>query len=738
MAIEEGRVEYRGRAFQQDAEAAMNGDVVRALIELITNADDAYRGSEGSIEIVVGPSSDVTDDPVLAKDLPVALAVHDAARGLPAEGLKKCFAVLGGENRQFMDGEHVRGLLGRGAKDVAGMGQVRFESIHNGLYSSFVLDNSGGWKLLAADRPPRAEDWDRLRLKPGAAGLTATMLVKKAYRVPPQRDLAEKIRDHVQLRKLVGRRQVILEDHRKALPAIVIDPRVEVGETIIESSLPLGGGYGNVTLSLRKLPKKQTKPLSDYSEHGIVVSGQTASYMNTLFGQHGRPESGWLAGELVCPQIEELVRQYDDGNDDGEEASAENPLRLVSRDRDGLVETHPFYQELSAAVIRVLLPVLDELAKNETSGHKPGDKLARALSVAQKALLSPLRQAMQEIDEEPPVGPGVGPEVQPELMVVPPRLILRVGEERTLSVRIAGEEGLAFTAEVSAGSPQDVVEVHSISHEFKKHPRLDAVTSTFGIRAGSELGDTQITVTAGERTAFVSVSVAPEPDVPDTPITELTFERGTYRVAPEKARNLRILAPVEWAGEAVQIEVPTGPVTLPNSTCMLKASDDGRSAECTVRVVATKVLGKAHVLARGPQDSAAEAWIHIEERPVGQGLSLELQILDQESKNRRAYAQLLEGTVIVRVFGGHPTLKNVLGTYDVGAAKFSKEDDPVARAVLAEVVGLELASWLVEREANRRPELGWDPSRVISKQQERASRFVSVAQSALEERNAGE
>ena len=127
--------------------------------------------------------------------------------------------------------------------------------------------------------------------------------------------------------------------------------------------------------------------------------------------------------------------------------------------------------------------------------------------------------------------------------------------------------------------------------------------------------------------------------------------------------------------------------------------------------------------------------MHVEERPPAQGLDLDLQLLDQESKNRRAYAQLLEGTVTVRVFGGHPTLKSVLGAYDVAAGRFSKEDDAVARAVLAEVVGLELASWLVEREANRRPELSWDPSRVISKQQERASRFVSVAQKALEERS---
>ena len=37
-----GKLDYTKRGFQMDAEDAMQGDVVRALIELITNADDAY------------------------------------------------------------------------------------------------------------------------------------------------------------------------------------------------------------------------------------------------------------------------------------------------------------------------------------------------------------------------------------------------------------------------------------------------------------------------------------------------------------------------------------------------------------------------------------------------------------------------------------------------------------------------------------------------------------------------
>ena len=51
MKPETGRVSYGGRAFHQDASEAMRGDIVRALIETITNADDAYGEKSGKIRI---------------------------------------------------------------------------------------------------------------------------------------------------------------------------------------------------------------------------------------------------------------------------------------------------------------------------------------------------------------------------------------------------------------------------------------------------------------------------------------------------------------------------------------------------------------------------------------------------------------------------------------------------------------------------------------------------------------
>ena len=44
---DQGKLVYTTRAFLDEARDAMRGDVLRALIELITNADDAYNGKGG-------------------------------------------------------------------------------------------------------------------------------------------------------------------------------------------------------------------------------------------------------------------------------------------------------------------------------------------------------------------------------------------------------------------------------------------------------------------------------------------------------------------------------------------------------------------------------------------------------------------------------------------------------------------------------------------------------------------
>ena len=140
MATETGKIRYEARAFQQDAQLAMSGDPLKALIELITNADDAYERKTQTSEIEQGTITIIYSK---TKNDGAFLSVIDQALGLDHEGMKKCFSVLGGEQSGFKEGQKVRGLLGRGAKDTAVFGTTIFETIQNNVYNRFELNRDG-------------------------------------------------------------------------------------------------------------------------------------------------------------------------------------------------------------------------------------------------------------------------------------------------------------------------------------------------------------------------------------------------------------------------------------------------------------------------------------------------------------------------------------------------------------------------------------------------------------------
>jgi hypothetical protein len=137
----EGTVQYSGRAFHQDATDAMRGDIVRGLIELITNSDDAYADLDdnrcGKIVVEVEHR----------RNQPWRVVVRDRASGMSAETLEQRLTRLGGRTSGFESGQDRRGNLGRGAKDLAAFGDVTFSSIHEGRFSQLILHSNSTWKL---------------------------------------------------------------------------------------------------------------------------------------------------------------------------------------------------------------------------------------------------------------------------------------------------------------------------------------------------------------------------------------------------------------------------------------------------------------------------------------------------------------------------------------------------------------------------------------------------------------
>ena len=103
------RLRYTGRAFRQDADQAMRGDILRGLVEAITNADDAYGDAAGPILVQVSRVQGQT----------WSVSVLDHACGIPLDEMENRLATIGGRTSGHERGARVRGNRGRGAKDLA-------------------------------------------------------------------------------------------------------------------------------------------------------------------------------------------------------------------------------------------------------------------------------------------------------------------------------------------------------------------------------------------------------------------------------------------------------------------------------------------------------------------------------------------------------------------------------------------------------------------------------------------
>ncbi len=368
------RVIYGSRAFNQDAQAAMKSDIVRALIELITNADDAYgQTASGKIRVEVEHR----------RKTPWKVVVRDRACGMRMDKMRKAFGQLGGRTSGFETGQAVRGNLGRGAKDVAAFGPVRFESICEDYYSEMVLEPDGTY-----DDPVerRVTDDDRKRLGiPRGSGTVVTITADSRFTCPQHSPLVDKLSKHYQLRGINSdaRRELTLVDVnsgdsdsiRYGLPSLV-------EEVACDIEVP---GYDAVaSLRILRLPERAENPSSDpFRPEGILIMGNRAIYENTLFSFESNIHGHSFTGSLTCPAIDALARSYDDLESQNQQHTADNPTPIITRTREGLEHDHPFYKALLDSVE----PHLARLVRAEEKRPKRSRR-TRVLGCAEHSIRS--------------------------------------------------------------------------------------------------------------------------------------------------------------------------------------------------------------------------------------------------------------------------------------------------------------------------------------------------------------
>ncbi|SDR92626.1 ATP-binding protein [Pseudomonas oryzae] len=342
-----------------DIDSRRFASVEKALVELITNADDSYGRLEQAGATVSGRISIRYE----RHQAGAVLAVADQAEGMAFDQARFILA-YGGAHSPLARGEGGgRGYFGRGLKQaIYGLGYGWIETIRGGRYSRIELfrDENGGYLYDDGDcdRPARDKDHERLEA-PGNGTRVSIVTDHPQITIPHFRSLVQAVANNIYLRDVLRRRTVELVhmQHGKAVehsgPVRYQEPAASV---LIGPDQPGQFVHDGVshpfTLTLKRALDAELTTRGDERSNGLLVLSGTAVLDCQLFDYENQVGTEYLFGTVECPALLDRLGQG---------------LAVISDEREGLNQKEPFVAAFASAVSALIAPCV--LAERDKLKH---------------------------------------------------------------------------------------------------------------------------------------------------------------------------------------------------------------------------------------------------------------------------------------------------------------------------------------------------------------------------------
>ena len=347
------------RRLMQDSRLAIR-DMYDAIVELVTNADDRYQvlGIPGQIEIEIVRHR-TTEEPTM-------LHVRDFADGMTSDIMDQKIGRMGGRVSGLEKGLSVRGTNSRGAKDIAALGTVTFESIasDNRIHKCCITPYLD-FKLFESAEIT-SKDRKRLGIKEGT-GTLVTLELKPGEKIPRVKNLRKKFGQLVALRDILNdsHRQVSLKYGGK--PPIRIEAPPLGGKDRLKESFEVPKYPGaKAKLTIRRTSEVLEREQSRFRRGGILIKSRHAIHEATLFDKdlETDPHAQKFFGRLVCDYIDDLWNEWDQRVEERAGDDPHNPMPVLDPSRrSGLTRDHPFVKALFAEALKRLRPLVEEERK---------------------------------------------------------------------------------------------------------------------------------------------------------------------------------------------------------------------------------------------------------------------------------------------------------------------------------------------------------------------------------------
>lgn len=739
-------IPYTTRAKRQDAGDAMANDLVRGLVELITNSDDAYVRArrKGSITVEAEHGRSGVFNRVI---------VRDQATGMTREAVESQLLVMGARASGHDSGQDTRGLHGRGAKDVAFFGKATFDTISGGEFSSVTIDGETFNSTEPVTRAATATDCARLQIPPGGSGTHVTVFVKRAaHSVPLHKKLAERLSRHFQLRDIMTdpKTEVMLADLTKGgVPERLRYQPPFFSELVLEEDVDIPDYPASCHLEIRKSEKPFEDDRSASRDGGILIVGRHGILDCTYFDLEGRAGALWFSGRLKCSYIDDLHEEYDDRHEPAGPTKPAtvledlNPTALITRRRDGLERNHPFAVELRKIVEDRLRPLVEaEEAAAKQRAHGANEQTQRRLRDAATKLAELYRELarQQELEVEDTGGPSPEMNTPIALTIVPDTVTLYPGDEKTFSV-FAWPEAHEAGAIPTPGAAQirvDLPEVASVATNTidlvpdKREPRR--LRGTFKVTA-EELDATIVVATAGPYSAEAIIEVVEPPIVEPLLAPErLVFDQQAYSVRVGRRRRMILWAPndvIAAEGNEARIVVTVGSISVPDRAVFEQVATETRETWYQAEVpVHGSVACVAKVRAElGSQLAVARLTITDPDGANPWDFELTGHDPSEYPSTGRAEWSTVGSRRTLLIHCGHPSLRRYFGS----GPDLEHQNEAECRMLIAEILSDELAIDLLKKTESDRAgvEVFSDVHSYDVKRRHFSSQFLKVAHQAL-------
>lgn len=466
------KFEVDDRALEVQANQTIKGDPVLALVELITNADDAYLKMEesglyasGRIVIRVVPRR--SDQSIYE--------VFDNATGMDDREMLKKVKRIGADVSGLTEHSGGRSYFGRGLKEcMIAFGKASIKSIKDGIYYEY---SSQGVHLEDSPhkRNATSQDFETLNVQSGSNGTLIQLFVAndKIKRTPQFSTLARSLQLHYSLRDILQnpRRSVFLQYGSKDFRGIWeakeekrLTYSAPKGTIVLKKVVKITGFPATATLEVfratQSIPDIQEKYAS---ERGFIVASKNA--INDVY-DFGFGNQGEVFGRVTCQYFDHLLR-------------VEKDSTWLNASRDGIKwRQHEFCNALELAVVHELAPIFKRV-EQEAAQTKQSYENAETRKRVKEALEAFNKIAREELED---LGHFGGPIKSKQSNQVPPRL-----HEASSNAQIFRRipNGFAFTpsfVRMNIHAPKTITLSLELSESVNKDAKIELTSNMHALQ----------------------------------------------------------------------------------------------------------------------------------------------------------------------------------------------------------------------------------------------------------------